>query len=144
MRQFKKEYIVPCDHAQAYDLVNDTESYQDILPYCASSGVLSQDGNTKQAYLDIGYKGFSYRLVTQNTMIRPEQIVIVLKDGPLSHLKGHWRFSAHPEGALVCVAFEYDFDNPIIARLFDQFFEQMVSDVMNRFLHIAQQTESSV
>ncbi|MDC3181064.1 type II toxin-antitoxin system RatA family toxin [Gammaproteobacteria bacterium] len=135
MGYFHKHYIAHCTPQQAYDIVDQTERYAEILPYCDDAGIIKHESDSvKIAYLNMGYQGFTVRLVTRNECLPPNMINVSLVEGPMSSLKGQWQFKAHPNGCKVEVVFEYQFTNWLIQQLFERLLTKLVDDVIERFV----------
>ncbi len=139
MGSFHKTYIANCTPEEAFSLINDTECYAHILPYCLESGTLSQESPTcKLAYLTLGYGGVSVRLVTKNEYHAPKFIQVELVEGPMSALRGVWHFEVHQKGCLITVEFQYQFTNWVMQKAFDNIFTKMVDDVLSRFSSVVE------
>ena len=137
MAKFYKKYTASCSIEEAYDAVNDTECYAQILPYCLDSGVISESKHDKVAFLVLGAAGVNVRIVTKNTCLRPSEIRVSLVEGPMRELNGWWRFSESKEGVIIEVSFRYCFTSWWMEQVFESVFSQMLEDVIQKFVQRA-------
>ena len=76
-----------------FDLVNDVGKYQDFLPGCEQSQVLSVTDSEMLARLTLARAGIRQEFITRNLLTPPNRIQISLVEGPFSKLEGEWRFT---------------------------------------------------
>jgi ribosome-associated toxin RatA of RatAB toxin-antitoxin module len=140
MLTVSKTVITPYTPAQMYALVSDIENYPNYLPWCASSTVLSQDGNRVVGRVDIAYLKVKAHFTTENINTPNQRIDLNLVDGPFKHLKGHWIFT--PLGASGCkVEFrlDYKFSNIIIEKIIGAVFEFVIKNIVDAFVKKARE-----
>jgi ribosome-associated toxin RatA of RatAB toxin-antitoxin module len=139
MGRFHKIYSAKCTPEEAFLLINDTECYAQILPYCHQSGTISHESPTsKLAYLVLGHGGMSVKLVTRNEYHAPKSIQVQLVEGPMEALNGSWCFESSLDGCLITVEFQYQFTNWLMQKAFESVFSKMVDDVLSRFSSIVE------
>ena len=103
-----------------YDIVNDTLSYKDFVPFCTESYVIEESGSEKTCCLVFSKGVLSRTLKTRNYLVPNQRIDITLVEGDFSHLSGQWRFTQHESGTLVELDFEYEFSQLVLQYTFGQ------------------------
>ena len=117
-----------------YDIVNDTESYEQFIPFCKKSEVEKWFGHErKRCLLVFSHLGITCQLVTINTLRDGQRIDIALDEGPFSMLKGHWVFEDNDDGCQVTIDFQYTFENYVLEVMFDRVFRQISEGMVDLF-----------
>ncbi len=134
MTKIKRHAIVGFSAQKIYQLVNDVNAYPEFLPWCASSRVLQQTAMTMVATLEVKKGKFRQAFTTENSLQAPHSIIMQLKDGPFTNLRGEWHFIPLNDNACK-VSFELDFafDNRIVALTLGPLFKQMANTMITAF-----------
>jgi len=117
-----------------YQLVSDVGAYSEFLPWCNRSEVLSRDGDTVEASLELHKGSISKTFTTRNRQRQDEAIDINLVGGPFRHLAGGWRFEPlGDEGCKVSLELEFEFESRVVDLLFGSFFEDTCNSLVDAF-----------
>jgi ribosome-associated toxin RatA of RatAB toxin-antitoxin module len=138
MHRVNKSVLLPHSCAQMFDLVDRVEQYPSFIPWCAGAKVLEVRPQGKTARLDLDYHGVKAHFTTDNTEVRPQRIVITLRDGPFRHLHGEWRFNALAEDACK-VEFEmaYEFESMLLEKVIGPMFSYIANTFIDAFVRRA-------
>ena len=134
MQSIKRAKLVPYTPEQMYDLVNDVTHYQEFVPWCQHSAILSTTDNIVEGQLTFAKGGLVKSFTTRNTLHPKKLIDICLIDGPFKHLEGFWRFE--PRGndkTLVMLDLEFEFSVSVVAILFAPIFNQVATTLVDVF-----------
>lgn len=91
--------LVRYSASQMFDLVNDIEAYPEYMEGCSGAEVLSRDGDTLVARLDLKKGGLTTSFTTRNTLDAPSSMTMTLESGPFKSLSGKWQFVALTDSA---------------------------------------------
>lgn len=134
MASINRSALVPYSAAEMYALVDDIESYQDFLPWCKSSRVLSRDDDTVRGELQLSKGGIEKSFTTCNRSQKPKMIEMRLEEGPFHHLEGFWRFDALDEQACkVSLALEFEFSSKLLGLTVGPVFNQVANSLVDAF-----------
>lgn len=134
MPSIKKMKIIPYTQEQMYVLVNDVARYQEFVPWCTGSRVLSQTMDEIKATLAFSGSGLSKSFTTLNRLQPHKLIEIRLIDGPFRHLEGFWQFDAMDgDRSKVSLDLEFEFSTKIIGMMFGPIFNQVASSLVDAF-----------
>ena len=123
----QRSILVPYSDQQMFDIVADIDSYDEFLPWCAHSEVLSSDGEDVEASLKVAYKNLSMTFSTRNKHRQPREISMQLKSGPFSQLSGAWSFQHLTDQACkIALSLEFEFESRMMSRMFSGAFEQII------------------
>ncbi len=140
MASISRNALVPFSAAQMYLLVDDIERYDQFLPWCSGTEVISRDEDEVRATINISKAGFNKRFSTCNRMQRNKMIEIRLLEGPFKHLEGYWRFDALAEDACkVTLDLQFEFSSKIVGMTFGPVFGQIAGSLMDAFMNRAKQ-----
>lgn len=140
MRRIARSAIVDSSAEAFYALVADIKSYPEFLPWCAAASVHEKG----LATLSLDVKGIRHSLTTENRYEAGRSITMRLVEGPFRHFAAEWRFS--PLGAEAVKAeftLEYEFSNPVVARLLEPVFERMADSTVDAFVRRATQRDEA-
>ena len=122
------------------DLVNDVDRYVEFLPWCGESSVVSRDQDEMVASITIAFKGIRKSFTTRNRLIGCEKTVMTLIDGPFSELSGFWTYRPlEPNTSKICLRLEFDFSNPLVARVVGPVFKGIADSMVKSFCKRADQ-----
>ena len=98
-----------------FDLINNVDEYENFLPWCSSSNILSGDDKTMSAEIKISKSLVNWKFTTKNIIQKYKIINLQLIDGPFTHLEGYWKFDEIDKyNTNVTLYLEYKFDNKLI------------------------------
>ena len=137
-KSIHKTEIVAYSCEEMYALVADIEQYHQFLPYCASATILADSDDIVQAQMTFAYLGFTYSLVTQNTMYPHQRITMSYLRGDVSALAGEWLFSDLGDGRCeVSLRLSIGLHDGIVYRWFNQVMDQLADTMVDRFVERA-------
>ena len=138
MPKISRNALVRFSALQMYHLVNDVESYHEFLPGCVGGKVLSFDGETMLAAVDVKKAGIAKTFTTRNKVVEGKSIQLTLEQGPFRKLDGFWRFTELTEDACK-VEFElnFEFKNALAAMAFGKIFQELVGSMVSAFTNRA-------
>ena len=135
MAVVKRSALLAFSAEQMYALVEGVEDYPSFLPWCEDVDVQrDESAGEVLAILMLNYHGLKYSFSTRNQNEAGRSITMRLVDGPFKKLEGGWLFK--PLGDVGCkVEFEleYDFSNPVLAKLMGAAFEKVTSSFVEAF-----------
>jgi len=139
MSMIHRKCQVPYSADKMYALVNHIEQYQQFLPWCKSSKVLSRTEDEVRATLVLAAGGLHKSFTTCNRLQHNKMIEITLVHGPFHQLEGFWLF--HDEGPRSCTIqfdLEFEFSSKIISMAFAPVFHQVANTLVDAFAKRAQ------
>jgi len=143
--QIARSALVQHSAAQMYALVNDIDLYQEFLPWCGSSKVLSHDGNEMVASVEIAFKGIRKTFTTRNTLTEDTRIDLALVDGPFSELTGTWEFKPISDQACrISLNLGFGFSNKLVERLLGPVFKKIADSMVDSFCKRADEIYTEV
>lgn len=120
---------------QMFDLIDRVENYPDFLPWCSGTEVLERTEHELVATLHLSKAGFNYSFTTRNQLRRPEQMTLVLENGPFSSLSGVWDFKPlGDEACKVDFMMEFEFSGKIASLAMGKVFNQVASTMVDVFV----------
>lgn len=138
MPHVNKSALVPFSASQMYKLVADVNAYQDFLPWCGYSEMLSREGNVVVGTVTIAKGGVNKSFTTENYLQENEYIEVKLVDGPFKKLEGFWRFEALKEDACkVSLDLEYEFSSKLLGVVVGPVFNQIANTMVDSFVRQA-------
>ncbi len=134
MTCIKKTALIPYSAAKMYALVADVDNYQNFLPWCGGSAILSRTADEVQGQVRIQHLGMDKTFTTLNRMQKNKMIEMRLIDGPFKRLEGFWRFDALDEnGCKISLDLEFDFSNKVMSMAFGPVFSQIANSMVDAF-----------
>jgi len=134
MPSHAEKRVVPYSPEQIFDLVVAVDDYQKFLPWCLESRITSRDGNVFYADLVVGYKMIREKFSSRVTALRPDHIHVEYTKGPMRYLSNHWRFIEREDGScLIDFHVDFEFKNPLMKRLMEVFFSEIVRRMVGAF-----------
>lgn len=140
MAQVSKTVLVEFSTGQMFELVDRVEDYPLFLPWCGGTELHRRDEQTTVATLTIDYMGVKQSFTTENEKIVPTEMLINLREGPFSHLRGHWHFK--PLGETACrVDFEmiYSFSSKLLESVLTPVFNHIANTFVDAFVRRAEE-----
>ena len=134
MASVEKTALVHHTSQQMYDLVADVGAYQDFLPWCKSSRMLSKTNTQICGEIEVSRAGISQKFSTCNEIDPPWGMKLQLMDGPFKKLEGQWLFSALGEDACkVSLQLDFEFSGALINKAFGKVFSVIANDLVEAF-----------
>ncbi len=135
MAQVNKSVLVEHSAAAMFALVDRVEDYPQFLPWCGGTEVNWRDDKTTVATIHIDYMGVKQRFTTENSKLVPAEMNLSLKEGPFSHLEGHWRFLPLSETACkIEFALSYTFSSRVLETLLTPVFNHITNTFVDAFV----------
>jgi ribosome-associated toxin RatA of RatAB toxin-antitoxin module len=132
--RISRSLIVPYPARAMFALVDDIESYPRFLPWCAAAQV-ARRGESVAAALEINFRGLKSRFATDNRHRRDRLIEMRLADGPLSDLRGFWKFCDLGDGrSRVDFFLEYGFANRALEKISGGVFRYIFAHFVDAFV----------
>ena len=131
-----------------FDLVADVESYDQFLPWCTESRILSSDEERVEpggpyevvARLGLSRGPLKGAFTTRNRVERPHEIRMQLVEGPFSELTGQWRVESLGDvGCKLMLDLEFDFSGATKDMLLGAVFEHTCNELVDAFVRRAGQ-----
>lgn len=134
MALVEKSALVPFSDQMMFDLVKDVERYQDFLPWCGGSELLSHEGNRLCGRIVVERMGVQQSFSTCNVCDEPRRMEISLQEGPFESLHGAWEFVALREDACkVVLTLEFEFSNKLMEMAFGKVFHHIANTMVESF-----------
>ena len=117
-----------------YTLVNDVESYEEFLPWCRSSRIvtLTEDGYVGE--IEVAKAGIVQSFQTRNVITPDSQVSLMLEEGPFKHLHGDWQFTPlRKDASKVVLTLEFEFSGRLINAAFGAVFSQIANSMVDAF-----------
>ena len=140
MAVVEKTVLIERTCTQMFDLVDRVEDYPQFLPWCGGSDLHERSETRTVATLHINYHGLKSHFSTENDKESPYRMNIQLRDGPLQHMDGHWKFT--PLGDAACkVEFRlhYEFSNKLLEKALGPVFHHIANTFVESFVNRAHQ-----
>jgi ribosome-associated toxin RatA of RatAB toxin-antitoxin module len=140
----EKSALVQHSAGEMYRLVNDVEHYQNFLPWCKSSRLVSLEGDTMVGELAVSKSGITQSFSTRNTLTKDRLIELQLDEGPFSRLTGQWEFTPLRDDACkVSLRLEFEFSGRLINAAFGAIFSQIANTMVDAFCKRADEIYAS-
>ena len=139
MKTVERTALLPWSAATMFDLVNDVARYQEFLPGCERSQVLSESDREVVACLTLAKAGIRQQFTTRNLLTPPRRILISLVEGPFSTLEGEWQFTPlsqsgrDNEGCRIDMSLKFDFENRLLNLGASGVFEAVAGKLVDAF-----------
>lgn len=134
MPNIHKSALVPYSAAQMFALVNDIDTYQQFLPWCRSSQVLSRSEDEVRATIEIAHGSLRKSFTTRNRIQKDKMMEMRLEEGPFRHLEGFWRFDTLGEQASkVSLDLDFEFSSKLVGLAMGPVFSQIANSLVDAF-----------
>ena len=134
MPSIQRNALVPYSAEQMFDLVNDVDKYDEFLPGCETSTVLSQSDEQMKASMVISKVGVRQTLTTINQLERGKYIKMDLSDGPFKSLKGGWTFTPlSDEACKIELNLDFVFSNKLMEMAIGKVFNSLANSMVSAF-----------
>lgn len=139
MPSIHKSALVNFSPIQMQKLVEDIASYPEFLPWCSASHIISQDGNTTDAQLQISKSGFNRTFTTRN-IASDNKLLMTLLEGPFSSLSGEWNFiSLSDTSCKISLDLTFSMPGTLANIAFGRAFNQICNTMVRSFTQRAVQ-----
>ncbi len=139
----EKTALVHHSAQQMYDLVADVGAYQDFLPWCRSSRLLSSSETQICGEIEVARAGISQKFSTCNNIEPGKRMTISLIEGPFKSLEGAWDFiELNDQACKVCLRLEFEFSGKLINAAFGKVFSVIANDMVDAFCKRANEVYS--
>jgi len=140
MQKIHYSVIEPYSVEQMYALISDVESYEQFVPDCKRSGIISQQGEEVIAFLEVEKLGMRKSFTTRNQLIKNKEIRMQLIEGPFKALFGNWLLTALDDNRCkIELNLQFDFKNPLIKIAFGAVFKEIMANLVKAFSNRAKQ-----
>lgn len=134
MPTINRSALVPYSAAEMFALVDDIAAYQDFLPWCKSSTVLSRDNDVVRGSIELAKGGIQKAFTTRNRIQHNKMIEMRLEEGPFQHLEGFWKFDLLGDDACkVSLVLEFEFSSKLLGLTFGPVFNQIANSLVDAF-----------
>ncbi len=138
MPSILRQAYVPYGAHKMYQLVNAVEYYSEFLPFCRDAKVVSSSESEIVATLWLDAGPIASSFTTRNLLQKDTQVIMVLEDGPFSHLHGEWNFTQLGEdGSKVEFELDFEFTHKLASIAFGRVFKRMTEKMFDAFLQRA-------
>ena len=134
MHEVKETEAVPYSPRQMFELIADVDRYQEFLPRCEKSRIVSRENNTVvvEFRVKLGPAGLSF--TTRNDFFPHKRIDIHLLQGPFDVFEGSWRFFSHSEhSAKIEFRLRFKIAHERLGALFDPLFREATATITKAF-----------
>lgn len=134
MSRVEKTALVAHSSQRMYELVADVDRYQEFLPWCRSSSLISRDDELLCGEIEVAKAGVVQSFSTCNRLHPYERMDIDLKEGPFKKLSGHWQFvSLREDACKIVLVLDFEFSNRLMNSAFGVVFGQIANTLVDSF-----------
>ena len=130
----KKNVPVPINIM--FSVVNDVDRYEEFVPWCTESSVMSRSKNTAKAKLTVGFGPIQEHYKSTLIFNEPKYIKSICSDGKLFNmLDCTWKFSNTPDSLNTTILFDvtFEFRSIMYTKLAQVFFDEVVKKMVSAF-----------
>jgi coenzyme Q-binding protein COQ10 len=139
MHEVKAIEIVPFPPRQIFELIADVDCYQEFLPWCEASRVVSRENNIVVAEFRAKLGPARISLTTRNDIFPYKGIDIHLLEGPFEVFEGWWRISPESEdSSRIEFYLRFRFAHEHLDLIFDPLFQEATDKIIATFKKRAQ------
>jgi len=137
MITISRSALLPHTGPQIFELVNDIEAYPQFMDGCVDATILRHEGQLLEARLDLSKAGMTQSLITRNTSVGMESIILELVEGPFEFFEGRWGFQTLGDSACkVSLHIEFAINSSVLGaaagKLFERVSNKLVESVSQR------------
>lgn len=136
MAVVEKSALVLHSAEEMFRLVYNVDDYQNFLPWCRSSRLVSEDRDACQicGEIEVARAGVVQSFTTCNSYVENESMHIDLLEGPFRHLHGHWTFTPLRDNACkIELRLEFEFSGKLMNMAFGAVFAQIANSMVESF-----------
>ena len=138
----EKSALVHHSAAEMFRLVYAVADYQDFLPWCRSSRMVSEDREGHQicGEIVVARAGVVQAFTTCNRYVENESMQIDLQEGPFTRLHGLWEFTPLRENASkIALRLEFEFSGKLMTMAFGAVFAHIANSMVDSFCKRAEE-----
>lgn len=144
--QERKLIKMPID--RLYEVVADVAKYQEFIPWCLQSRILSKDTNQMKAELTVGFQLLTEKYISHVELRPPNSVTAISSQANLfEYLKSEWKFtpsSSDPKNATwVTFQIDFKFKLALYNELSEFFMQQVVKKMVQAFETRCKQLEKA-
>ena len=145
MAEIHRSALVAHSPEFMFDLVDDIDRYEEFLPWCSTSQVLSRRDDEVRGELVVMAAGMRERLVTVNRGTRGEAIDMQLIEGPLRDFRGGWTFRAIGDvGCRVSLDVSFEFKSRLMKIAASSLLDRVADRLVDAFVERAEKLSERV
>jgi len=130
----EKSALVHHTARQMYELVADVDAYENFLPWCRSSRLISANDDEICGEIEVARAGVAQKFSTCNKIEPGKRMNIKLVNGPFRKLDGAWDFTELSDQACkVSLRLEFEFSGKLINAAFGKVFSVIANDLVDAF-----------
>ncbi|MCH9696766.1 MAG: type II toxin-antitoxin system RatA family toxin [Gammaproteobacteria bacterium] len=134
MTTIERSALVRYPANKMFNLVADIDAYQEFLPWCQSSRIISEYDDVVDAELTISRGGFQQQFSTRNANHEPSEIHMSLLKGPFKSLQGVWQFiELNEQASKIVLKLEFEMAGGIATIAFGRLFQQICETMVEAF-----------
>ena len=123
--------------SRLYDVVSDVDKYQEFVPWCVNSRVVSHNGNKMTAELSVGFQLLTEKYISHVELNKPNSVSAISTQANLfEYLKSEWKFtpsSSDPNATWVTFQIDFKFKLALYNELSEFFMQQVVKKMVQAF-----------
>lgn len=133
MRRVRRSALLPHPGAAVFALVDDIDRYEEFLPWCHGSTVLSRSGDEVTGRIAIRIGGREEVLVTRNRAEGEGGIELTLIEGPFDAFEGRWTFTPLGDGCKVELEVAFQLHGRLLSLAAGPFIDRIADRVVDAF-----------
>ena len=134
MPHIERSALIAFPAADVYALVNDVRRYDEFLPWCSHSEVLSESETEVVARIDIAVRGRRETLVTRNRLTPTSAIALEMVEGPFRRFEGRWLLTPVGDaGCRVDLELSFELANRLVGAFAAPFLNRIADRVVDAF-----------
>jgi ribosome-associated toxin RatA of RatAB toxin-antitoxin module len=144
--QDRKLLRFPLEHC--YNVVSDVDKYEEFIPWCMKSRVISREGENKlKAELTVGFQLYKEKYLSHVELKRNPFSVVALSDTNLfEYLKSEWKFtpsSSDARSTWVSFQIDFKFKSSLYNGVSEVFLQEVAKKMMQAFEQRCKQLSNS-
>ncbi|NP_001233076.1 uncharacterized protein LOC100166095 [Acyrthosiphon pisum] len=135
---YRVKQLIGYSPEQMFDVIQDTENYENFLPFCRKSIDQVKGENHRKTYLEIGIPPIIESYVSHITFQRPHMIKAECRDGILfNFLITQWNcdpgLKENPNTTIITFFVSYEFKSQLHSAIANRFFNELVKQMEQAF-----------
>lgn len=129
----RRSALLPHRSAGVFALVADIDRYEEFLPWCHGSTVVSRTGDEVTGRIVIRIGGREEVLVTRNRAADERDIRLTLVEGPFDAFEGRWSFTPLGDGCKVELEVAFELHGRLLSLAAGPFIDRIADRVVDAF-----------